>query len=154
MAPRLTPYLRDHHMKWDDLNKFLRLRSELFEIDTRFAQIGPDGIFSSMEQAGVLSHGLVDMEHIEQAMISPPTTTRANLRGRIIKKMADCDGRYLCSWDFILDSKDHRILEMSDPFVSTENWVSLSKETMRAGQLLSPYDIDRAMLLTQMVPNL
>jgi hypothetical protein len=37
---RLTPYLRTHRLRWDDLRAFVELRQELFEIDTRFGQLG------------------------------------------------------------------------------------------------------------------
>src|SRR5262245_2729854 len=53
---RLTPFLRDHGLSWDSLTSVMDVRKELFEIDTRFGQLGGAGIFSSLDNAGVLKH--------------------------------------------------------------------------------------------------
>jgi hypothetical protein len=49
---RLTPFVRRCGLKWDDLKVVTSLRKELFEIETKFGQLGEGGIFSALNEAG------------------------------------------------------------------------------------------------------
>ena len=44
--------LRKKGLEWDELRQILALRAEFFEIDMRFGQLGPRGIFSMMDAKG------------------------------------------------------------------------------------------------------
>ncbi|MGH7128210.1 MAG: proteasome accessory factor PafA2 family protein, partial [Planctomycetaceae bacterium] len=50
----LTGMLERHGLGWDGLDHFLNLREKLFELDTRYSQVGPAGLFASLDGAGVL----------------------------------------------------------------------------------------------------
>jgi proteasome accessory factor A len=120
---RLNPYLREHELKWDDLNKFLRLRRQLFEIDTRFGQLGDKGIFAELSRKGVLTHGMPGVGDISTAVHEPPATGRARLRGEFIRRVPDVDrGRYECDWQGVWDREERCALDLSDPFASQEQW--------------------------------
>lgn len=125
---RLTPYLREHGLRWDDLAAFLKLRAELLEIDTRFGQIGPQGIFNALDSKNVLSHAFSGVDNIAHAQRYPPAQGRAHLRGKCIQRLAQQHGRYLCDWNMIMDLYDNRILDLSDPFVTEEHWQDANLE--------------------------
>ena len=71
-AAGLTPLLREHGEGWDRLPHFQRVRRELFEIDTRFGQIGSPGLFARMDRAGLLSHKVEGVEPIDPAALASP----------------------------------------------------------------------------------
>ncbi|MEW6207439.1 MAG: proteasome accessory factor PafA2 family protein [Acidobacteriota bacterium] len=123
----LAPFLRDRGFSWDDLNSVLALRQELFEIDTRFSQLGGRGIFSALDQAGVLTHHIEGVDRIEEAMSDPPPRHRARLRGEAIKRLSGNNGRYKCDWSGIWDFDIERYLDLSDPFETRERWTSMPK---------------------------
>jgi proteasome accessory factor A len=120
----LEPQLERDGLTWKELRRFLRLRQELFEIDTRFGQLGQDGIFARLDQAGVLDHrldGAGDVE-IETATVEPPRETRAWLRGRTIHALQGTAGR--ADWGGVWDMDRNRRLDLSDPFAREVEWKS------------------------------
>jgi len=121
---RLTPYLRAHGLRWDDLRTFIHLRQELFEIDTRFGQLGDAGIFAHLDSAGVLAHRVAGIDNIEHAMEHPPTIGRAGLRGRYVRELGGSGKRYECDWYGIWDHHKHLVLDLSDPFAASAQWQS------------------------------
>lgn len=125
---RLGPYLREHGLEWDSLEKFLRLRQQLFEIDTRFGQLGPEGVFSGLNEQGVLDHAMKGVGAIERAITEPPATGRARVRGEFIKKTRGTDSQYFCDWSGVIDVNRSRELELSDPFASEESWKDMNEE--------------------------
>ena len=115
--------LRRNGFEWDELRKILALRAEFFEIDTRFGELGPRGIFSMLDQAEVLDHRVGGIDNIEHAMRNPPSKGRAKLRGAVVKRLAgDLQGRWYCCWDQILSRSHGRVLDLSDPFTEVESW--------------------------------
>ncbi|KKL15593.1 hypothetical protein LCGC14_2504040, partial [marine sediment metagenome] len=88
----LTGQLRRQGLKWEQFRAFLELRLELFEIDTRFGQLGGGGIFDSLDAAGVLTHRLDGVDDIDHAMTHPPARGRAHLRGNCIRQFAGDNG--------------------------------------------------------------
>lgn len=120
----LAPLLHERGLSLDELPAFLRLRQELFELDTRFAQLGDKGIFTALDEAGALAHHLPGVDGIEQAVLEPPASGRAALRGTVIRR-ANGDGRYMCAWDHVWDFEGCRFLDLSDPFETAERWEDL-----------------------------
>ena len=59
-------------LAWNDLERFLSLRDEFYQIDTRFGQIGPRGIFTALDRRGVLDHKVAAVDGVEAAMREPP----------------------------------------------------------------------------------
>jgi pup-ligase protein len=98
-----------------------RLRRALHELDTKFGRLGDDGIFSRLDrQPGVLAHRLPAARSVDDAVRHPPATGRANIRGRAIARLSgnpDCRA----DWDTLIDGGQSS-LDLSDPFVSTEQW--------------------------------
>jgi hypothetical protein len=123
LVKRINALLRRKGFDWDELKQALALRSEFFEIDMRFGQLGPQGLFSMLDQAGVLDHRVSGIDNIEHAMRNPPATGRARLRGAVIKRVAgDREGEWCCTWQRIYSQRHGRLLDLSDPFAKEELW--------------------------------
>jgi proteasome accessory factor A len=101
----------------------LRLRNHLLELDTRFADITPMGIFNMLDAAGVLSHQRLESCQIEDAIHNPPQSGRARKRGGYIRQLRDGSGRYGCDWEGIYDRETGQRLPLNDPFgEGVERW--------------------------------
>jgi len=105
---------------WDDLDHFLTLRDELYQIDTRFGQLGPRGIFTELDRQGVLDHKVAEIGDMEAAMSEPPAAGRAKLRGEAVRRLAG-QPEALCGWMSVL-GPDRCKLDLSDPFAAEEVW--------------------------------
>ena len=123
---RLGPYLRQNGMQWDEFGKFLRLRQQLFEIDTRFGQLGPEGVFAVLAEQGVLDHAIAGVDAIDYATTEPPVIGRARVRGEFIKKARNTDSGYFCDWSGVIDVDRSRRLELDDPFAAEESWQEMA----------------------------
>ncbi len=122
---RLAPLLESHKAGWVEFRSFLALRAELFEIDTRFGEVGPSGIFTALDAAGVLDHGLSKIQDVERAVNQPPAGGRAHERGRAILRYCQESDRYSVGWQHIVDHRLNRVLDLSDPFGRNSTWKSL-----------------------------
>jgi hypothetical protein len=104
------------------------LRAELCEINIRFGQLGPQGLFDSLDRQGVLNHRIWSNEEIKVAMDAPPTAGRGRVRGEQIKRLKALRRKGTCDWTRVVDSSRNRILELSDPFQSdTPTWKKLHR---------------------------
>ncbi len=124
----LTRYLDAGKLSWDDLGAFLALRQEFFEIDSRFGQLGEEGIFSALDSAGKLTHRLPGIDRIEEAASEPPLTGRARLRGEQIRRLAGTGGRHHCDWQGVWDHTTMRLLDLRDPFEVETKWLAVREE--------------------------
>lgn len=124
----LTPFLDARKLSWDDLGAFLALRQEFFEIDSRFGQLGEEGIFSALDSAGKLTHRLPGIDRIEEAASEPPLNGRARLRGEEIRRLAGTVGRHHCDWQGIWDHTSMRLLNLSDPFEVDTKWQAIPEQ--------------------------
>ena len=124
----LTPFIRQHGLTWDGLRPFVDLRRELFEIDTRFGQVGGRGIFGSLDQAGVLTHRMTKANRIEQAMTNPPSGGRAQIRGQTVRQLASDKGQYLCDWTGVWEPAGRQLLDLGDPFSNEARWKRSAKK--------------------------
>ena len=121
----IEPILKSRGYQWKDLKALLGCRQKFFEIDTRFGQLGPKGIFETLDGAGILNHRVSGVDNIEHAMAEPPAVGRAHIRGQVIRRLAaDHDAR--CDWQSIIDFSEGRALDLSAPFASEESWSLLS----------------------------
>ena len=121
---RLGSALAEEGLAWSDLECFRGLRDEFCQIDTRFGQLGPRGIFTELDRLGVLNHKVEAVDEIEAAMSQPPAVGRAKLRGETIRRLCG-QGRAGCNWTEIL-GPDGRMLDLSDPFAAAEVWTGLA----------------------------
>jgi hypothetical protein len=130
----IEPSLKSHGYQWNDLKTVLGCRQKFFEIDTRFGQLSPKGIFEMLDQAGVLNHRVSGVDNIEHAMAEPPAVGRAHIRGKVIQRLStDHDAR--CDWQSIIDFSDGRALNLSDPFAREESWSPLNSPENADDQL-------------------
>jgi len=120
---------------WGALSKELKIKQELFEIDARFGQLWSGdgrsegcGIFRLLDRSGVLEHGVdgvdeVDgVNRVDHAVCNPPATGRARVRGECIGKLHSSTDEYYSDWQGIWSRKKNVMLDLRDPFTSTENW--------------------------------
>jgi len=131
--------VRKRRLSWGQLDAFLHLRAELQEIDTRWSQLGPKGIFNRIEAncPSALGHVVPGVDRMEDAMISPPRDTRAAVRGAQVKEFSGRQqGSIHCSWEHICDLGRHLVLNMADdPFATTARWESAAEDS-ESGRLL------------------
>ena len=120
---RLEPLLTAEQVSWDDVRTFARIRSELFEIDLRFGQLGERGIFEQLDRQGLLSHRLTRCESVDEAVRTPPAG-RAAVRGRSINDLwlRSEAKNYRSDWTMLWNEYTGSHLDLSDPFVSTARW--------------------------------
>ncbi len=121
---RLAPLLEVHGLRREDYDPFLRLRHQLFELDIRFAQIGPQGLFSTLDRAGMLAHRVDGAGDAEEAAERAPAGGRARVRGDCIRRFGAGAQRAwgMCDWDAIVAGTG-AVLDLSDPFLERERWV-------------------------------
>jgi len=122
VAARMTPELRKAGLSWSTLAAPKELRQKLLEGDLRLSQLGPRGLFQQLDQAGMLERRIVREQEIELAKTNPPARGRAAIRGKVVRELCG-DGGTTCDWQFIRDKTNGRLLDLSDPFCSTERWI-------------------------------
>lgn len=127
----LDPLLRSRGFARQDLKTLLGARHRFFEIDTRFGQLGPKGIFQALDNAGVLQHHVSGVDNIDQAMAEPPSTGRARVRGQVIQRLAGTMN-WQCDWQRVVNHKGRRILDLSDPFTCEETWRQMTSADSRS----------------------
>ena len=99
-----------------------KVHQELCEIDTRFGQLGSNGIFAALDRAGVLEHHFAGVDNIEHALANPPALGRARLRGLCVQRFKGQNQRYSCSWRNVVDHEKNLLLDLSEPFLTDESW--------------------------------
>jgi hypothetical protein len=105
----------------EEARALLRARDEFFEIETRFSQLGPKGIFAILDRAGVLAHRVPGADNFEHAMKHPPAEGRAMVRGTVVRRLAGKPGMQ-CDWQSIVDYNTGTVLDLADPFSNEETW--------------------------------
>ena len=127
---RIEALLRKRGVWWDELRQMLALRAEFLAIDMRFGQLGARGIFTMLDEAGVLNHRVKGIDNIEHAMRNPPSKGRAKVRGAVVRRLAgDLGGRWYCCWDRICSQRHGRSLDLSNPFTERETWHDVPKSS-------------------------
>ena len=102
-------------LSFEDIDKFLRLRYELCEFDTRFGELGERGIFESLDAAGILDHRVVPEDDCVRAITEPPTAGRARIRGEFIRQVSEDRSRRFCGyWQKVVGPDVY--LDLGDPF--------------------------------------
>ncbi len=121
------PLFQQRDPKWERLSEILALRSELFEIDTRFAEIGADGLFGQLDAADVLDHRIPEVSdpQVRRAIEQAPQDTRACVRGRTIERLSRRRPKkadFQADWHRITRSDDRVVLDMGDPWNLSPCW--------------------------------
>jgi proteasome accessory factor A len=71
--------------------------SERKKIDIRYHDLSENGYFQMLDRSGLASH-LIDEEHIERAMRTPPPDSPATTRGHYIREFASADVPLSVNW--------------------------------------------------------
>ncbi|MCP4896925.1 MAG: proteasome accessory factor PafA2 family protein [bacterium] len=122
--------LRHEDLTLDDLGRVLRLRAELFEIDTRYGLLG-GGIFEILDEQGVLCHQVHGVRSVDQAIAEPPSVGRAQVRGHLVQELAGT-GAYVCQWDTVMRTDDPpRVGYFDNPFATEVRWESSGESPSR-----------------------
>ncbi len=121
LVERLGKELKAEKLTWDDVERFVSLRNEFCQIDTRFGQIGPRGIFTELDRRGVLDHKVSAIDGVDAAVREPPAASRAKVRGEAVRRLSG-QARVRCTWQAIA-TPDGRTLDLNDPFATAEVWV-------------------------------
>jgi proteasome accessory factor A len=122
------PLVTKHRLKLADLDRFLALRQDLFEVDVRFGQLGSRSVFEALDRAGVLDHHVPGIDRIDEAVEQPPADGRAHVRGKTIRQAAAHAKRYSCTWDQVMDHQTGAYLDLSDPFAGRAMWQSWARD--------------------------
>jgi len=140
-SARCAAALAFNGLTWTDLDNFLALRDELFQLDTRFGQAGPRGIFGALERQGVLDHHVPGVDRIEEAVAAPPAEGRAHIRGEVIRRLSGQSGA-AAGWQGVYTG-DGRVLDLNDPFAAAEVWTESKREPEPEQELpLPPFPPD------------
>ncbi|HLV79233.1 MAG TPA: proteasome accessory factor PafA2 family protein [Chthonomonadaceae bacterium] len=127
--PHLTGFLEKHGLDWSDLPRIRSLREELFELEMRFLQIG--GLFHSLDEQGVLDHRILsDARAVEAAVGTPPSASRAALRGAFVQQFAK-NGDYQAGWTALVNVRTRQVASLEDPFVESVVWGAASVPSPR-----------------------
>jgi proteasome accessory factor A len=113
---RIADTLARHGLSLHDLPGFVALRDELFELDIRFGEVGPDSLFGALERQGVIAPGTLDAGAVARAMAEPPPGGRAALRAAWIRHLHPQRADHACSWTGIRHLPTNGWLDLSDPF--------------------------------------
>ncbi|MGQ0701885.1 MAG: proteasome accessory factor PafA2 family protein [Gemmatimonadales bacterium] len=126
---RLTPLFRDVGTTAEDFRRDLQLRnqlrSELYEADLRFGQLGERGIFNQLDRTGLLEHRVRQPgpEAGTDARLQPPAG-RARLRGEWVERLwrkGNPEG-YRSDWTAVWNEWTGRTLDLADPFATAAKW--------------------------------
>ena len=148
---QLGPLVQQRGLAWKDLEAFLALRLELFEIDTRYSILGEGGIFSALDRGGVLDHRFTGVDNIPHALANPPAIGRAALRGTCIRRVAGQNGRFASEWDGVFDTQANCWLNLTDPFATSEQWEKM--EIRRESHSPSMEELFRAGYYSVVISN-
>lgn len=114
-------------------------RAELCEVDYRFGQVHPPGLFDALDRAGVLRHRVAGVDDVERAMSMAPAEGRAQIRGTVVARLASRHSLASCGWDRIWDPASLRALDLSDPFADVEVWHDLAGGHAPADKLVAQF---------------
>ena len=97
----------------------------------RFGVLGPEGIFNTLDRAGVMNHRVEGVGDIEAAMSEPPANGRAHVRGEAIRRLSGTPD-VKCDWQRIVQFKECQVLDLTDPFVNVEVWRQMESSDVDA----------------------
>ena len=126
LLKNLTGMLDEHGLDWDELDTFHVLRDQLCELDLRYGQLYPQGIYLDLERAGQIRERILEPAQIEAAIERAPAAGRARVRGDWVRRLAPGDGQYFCDWTRITGKAEH--IDLGDPFVTEADRLAGGKE--------------------------
>lgn len=120
---RFVPFLDSEGTTWADLRLFFEIRNQLLEADVRFGELGPRGIFTQLDRAGLLSHRM-ERAAAPRNLLREPPPGRAAVRGRSIGQLWDQQRahQYRGDWSVLWHETSGSTLDLSNPFVTAAEW--------------------------------
>lgn len=113
-ARELEPDLARAGIRPDQLMDLCRLFYQLKKIDLRYHEISTEGgYYQQMEREGAFCRVLTEAE-IERATQTPPTGTRATLRGYYVREAARLGMDALIGWERIIVPSRFKVIPMPD----------------------------------------
>jgi proteasome accessory factor A len=107
---------------WGGVPRFLSVRRALFQTDTVFSRLVRGGIFTELDEAGVLNHRVAGVGAAETAAEYPPGYGRARLRGEAVRLLAPLGAGARADWSCVIDQAGRRVLDLNDPFAEEAVW--------------------------------
>jgi len=120
LLKNLTGMLDEHGLDWDELDAFHELRDQLCELDLRYGQLYPQGIYLELEKAGQIRDRILRPAMIAAAIDRAPQEGRARVRGNWVRRLAKGKSKYSCSWTDIAATSKY--IDLGDPFVTKADW--------------------------------
>ena len=150
LLKNLTSMLVEHGLDWDELDAFYDLRDQLCELDLRYGQLYPRGIYLDLEEAGRIRGGILEAGQIEKAIDRAPTEGRARVRGDWVRRLANSKDKYYSSWTCI--SGNSKYIDLGDPFVTEADWRTAERGQTLRNRSDEP-DMDIPAFLTESAQN-
>lgn len=121
---RATRYLRSKKLDWEGVKRFCTLRAELMEIDVRFGQLGPRGVFEQLQRLATATQPLIAADAIMAAQWEPPLGSRAKVRGELIQSLHESGkgGFHGCGWTRVSNLREGRHIDLCNPFETEARW--------------------------------
>lgn len=118
---RLARYYTSRGLNWNQLNAYLRLRDELFVLDSRFGE-AKSGVFDALDRQDLLDHRVDGVPLCSEGM-HVPRSGRGRVRAEFVLRLPDSQrDQFTCSWSHILDESTDRMLDLTDPWEGGERW--------------------------------
>ena len=146
LLKNLTSMLDEHGLDWDELDTFYNLRDQLCELDLRYGQLYPRGIFLDLEAAGGIRERILEPIQIEAAIDHAPSEGRARVRGDWVRRLAKGDSKYYCSWTRIAGNSQY--IDLGDPFVTEAELHTRGRNT-ESGDLEEEAELNIPIFLTE-----
>jgi len=131
---------RSRGLEWAALPRFLAMRRALIECDLRVGELGARGIFTDLDRAGVLAHRVPGVGDPSAAMLAPPATGRARVRGDAIRDLAANPQDCACDWNRVVCASARTWLDLNDPFVTEARWQPFGEPSDAGGLFESGAD--------------
>ncbi|MDJ0315748.1 Pup--protein ligase [Arthrobacter antibioticus] len=125
-AKLLGAYAERHQVKWGS--------PEVGQLDLRYHDISPErGLFNKLQRRGAAAT-VSTAAQIAIATQTPPTTTRAHLRGKFVTAARDAGRDYTVDWVHLkLNDRSHQTILCKDPFKSQDKRVDAMIASLRGG---------------------
>ena len=116
----------DWAIKWSLLRRFMDrgldiADPKLAQIDLAYHDIRPGrGIFRLLESRGSVSRWITDAD-VEEAMVHPPATTRAVMRGRFLAAARAAGAQTVVDWTHLkISGEEPQMVVVDDPFATSD----------------------------------
>lgn len=112
----LTRYLESQGLDWDS--------PRIAQLDLAFHDIKPSrGVFPVLERRGLAAR-LVSEADVSRAVVAPPQTTRARLRGNFLRVASEFGRDVTVDWASVkINDAPHEAVHCPDPFASSDERV-------------------------------